>query len=256
MRSLFAFIKKELTEQIRSGRLMIIVILFSLFGIMNPAIAKLTPWLLDMFADSLAETGMSITAVSITALDSWMQFFKNAPMALIAFVLLQSSIFTKEYSSGTLVLSLTKGLKRSKVVISKSVVLAVIWTLGYALCFGITYVYNAYFWDNSIAHNLIFSVVCWWVFGMWVIGLVILFSTLSSSSTGVLCGTGGFVLLSYIIELIPKLSKYMPTFLTDGNSLTYGLAESGAYVPSLIITAFSAAAFFVISIPLFNKKQL
>lgn len=42
MRSLFAFIKKELTEQFRSGRLMILGLLFVLFGIMNPAIANNT----------------------------------------------------------------------------------------------------------------------------------------------------------------------------------------------------------------------
>ena len=40
MRSLIAFIKKEFTEQLRSGRLIILGLLFVLFGIMNPAIAK------------------------------------------------------------------------------------------------------------------------------------------------------------------------------------------------------------------------
>ena len=42
MRALFAFIKKELTEQARSGKLLFLTILFVLLGIMNPAIAKLT----------------------------------------------------------------------------------------------------------------------------------------------------------------------------------------------------------------------
>ena len=45
MKSLIAFIKKEWMEQVRSGRLLILLILFTLFGIMNPAIAKLTPWM-------------------------------------------------------------------------------------------------------------------------------------------------------------------------------------------------------------------
>ena len=143
MRSLIVFIKKEFTEQLRSGRLMILGLLFVLFGIMNPAIAKLTPWLLETMADSLAESGMIVTDVKVSAMDSWVQFYKNIPMGLIAFVLLESSIFTKEYTSGTLVLSLTKGLERYKVVISKTVVLTVLWSLGYWLCFGITYGYNA-----------------------------------------------------------------------------------------------------------------
>jgi len=256
MRSLIAFIKKEFTEQLRSGRLMILGLLFVLFGIMNPAIAKLTPWLLETMADSLAESGMIVTDVKVGAMDSWVQFYKNIPMGLIAFVLLESSIFTKEYTSGTLILSLTKGLERYKVVISKAIVLTALWSLGYWLCFGITYGYNAYFWDNSVAHNLIFSVLCWWLFGVMVVALMVLFSTVSSSNTGVLLGTGGVVLAFYLIGLLPKCGKYLPTYLADGNSLIYGLAEATDYIPSLLIAVAASVICFTVSIPVFNKKQL
>ena len=174
MKIFVSFVKKEWMEHVRSGRLLILGIVFILFGIMNPAIAKLTPWLLETMSESLAQSGISTQAVTITALDSWVQFFKNIPMGLIAFVLIESNIFTKEYDSGTLVLSLTKGLERFKVVVSKTIVLTVLWTISYWMCFGITYGYNEYFWDNSIAQNLMFSVVCWWLFGLWVIGLIIL----------------------------------------------------------------------------------
>ena len=256
MRSLIAFMKKEFTEQLRSGRLMILGFLFVLLGIMNPAIAKLTPWLFETMADSLAESGMIVTDIKVSAMDSWAQFFKNVPMGLVAFILLESSIFTKEYSSGTLVLSLTKGLERYKVIVSKTIVLTVLWSVGYLLCFGITYGYSAYFWDNSVAQNLIFSVVCWWIFGLMVIALMVLFSTVAKSNTSVLLGTGGVVLASYLVGLLPKCSKYLPTFLTDGNSLIYGLAEAKAYMPSLIIAIAASIICFVISVPIFNKKQL
>lgn len=256
MRSLFAFMKKEFTEQFRSGRLIILGLLFVLFGIMNPAIAKLTPWLLETMADSLAENGMIVTDVKVSAMDSWVQFYKNIPMGLIAFVLIENSIFTKEYISGTLVLSLTKGLERYKVVISKTVVLTVLWSVCYWMCFGITYEYNAYFWDNSIAQNLMFSVVCWWLFGVMVVALMVLFSAVAKSNTGMLLGTGGVVLVSYLIGLLPKCSKYLPTNLADGNSLIYGLAETKTYMPSLLIAIATGVISFVISIPIFNKKQL
>ena len=168
---MIAFMKKEMLEQVRSGKLVILSILFVLFGIMNPAVAKMTPWLLEVMADSMAEGGMSITVGEVTAMDSWVQFFKNMPMALIAFVLMEGSIFTKEYLSGTLMLSLTKGLQRYKVVSAKGLILLALWSAGYWLCFGITYVYNAYFWDNAVAQNLMLSVLCWWVFGLWVVAI-------------------------------------------------------------------------------------
>ncbi|MBQ7390585.1 MAG: ABC transporter permease subunit [Clostridia bacterium] len=256
MKSLFAFIKKECMEQLRSGRLWITLALFVLLGIMNPAVAKLTPWLLEIMADSLAESGMIVTDVKVSAMDSWVQFFKNMPIGLIAFVLLQGAIFTGEYGSGTLVLSLTKGLERYKVVISKAGVLFAIWTVGYWICFGITYFYNSYFWDNSVAQSLPTSVVCWWLFGVFVISLMTVFSTVSASSTGVLLGTGATILVSYIAGLLPKVNKYLPTRLMDGNSLIYGIAQSKEYIAAIIVTAIATIICFAISAPIFNKKQL
>ena len=256
MKSFIAFIKKEMTEQIRSGKLVFLAIIFVCIGIMNPAVAKLTPWMLEMLSDSLAQSGMTVTEVSITAMDSWVQFFKNIPIGLIAFILIESSIFTKEYSSGTLILSLTKGLGRPKVVISKAVILIALWSAGFWLCFGITYLYSSYFWDNSVAQNLIFSCVCQWLFGMLTVALTVLFSVMLSSNTGVLVGTGGVVLASYVLGLIPKLSKYLPTCLTNGNSLIYGIEQANEYVPAILITTAAIIICFIISVPVFNKKAL
>lgn len=253
---MMAFLKKELLEQIRSGKLLFLGILFVLFGVMNPAVAKLTPWLLEIMADSMAESGMTITLSQVTAMDSWVQFFKNIPMALIAFVLMEGSIFTKEYSSGTLLLSLTKGLARYKVVVTKTLVLTVLWTIGYWLCFLITYSYNAYFWDNSVAQNLLFSAVCWWIFGLWVISMLILFSSLAKENTVVLLGTGGVVLICSLFSFIPTVQKFLPTQLSDGNSLIYGLAVADQYFPALIVAIAMAILCFGASIPIFNKKQL
>ena len=256
MKSLIAFIKKELLEQIRTGKVMILGALFVLFGIMNPAIAKLTPWLLETLTDSLAESGMIVTEVTVNALDSWVQFFKNIPMALIAYVLIESSIFTKEYQSGTLLLSLTKGFERYKVVLSKTIVLSLLWTVGYWMCFGITYAYNTYFWDNSIAQHLILSVVCWWLFGMWVIALLILCSTIMNTNAGVLMGTGSVVLISYVLGFLPKIKPYVPTSLTNGTVLIYGVTTADTYFIPLILVVIMCVICFITSILLFNKKLI
>ena len=253
---MMAFLKKDFMEQRRSGKLMILGILFVAFGIMNPAVAKLTPWLLEMMAESLEASGMVVTEVTVTAMDSWVQFFKNIPMALMAFVLLEGGILTGEYQSGTLVLSLTKGLKRHQVLYSKLAVLTLLWTVCYWLCFAITYGYNTYFWDNSVAQNLGFSVVCWWLFGLWVIALMLLFSVVSSSNTGVFLGTGGCVLVCFLLGMIPKVQKYLPTKLTDGNSLIYGTTEAADYKTALLVLAATGIACLVAAVPVLNKKQL
>ncbi len=256
MKSLLAFMKKEYLEAARTGKLMILILLFVLFGIMNPAIAKLTPWMMEMFANTMTESGLIVTNVPVNAMTSWAQFFKNIPIALIAFVLIFSDIFTKEYKSGTLLLVLTKGLSRYKVVLAKTVLLLSFWTVGYGICFAITYGYNAYFWDNGIANNLFFSVAIWWLFGVWAICLVVLFSSLLQSNTGVSLCTGGSVLLAYLFSIIPKVKAYSPTILMNANSLLIGADGTKAYIKAIVMAASLCIVCVAVSIPIINKKQL
>ena len=256
MRSFFAFFKKEALEFARSGRLTILGILFCAFGIMNPAIAKLTPWMMEMLSEELAQSGMTVTEVTVDALTSWTQFFKNVPMALIAFVLMTGGAFAKEYESGTLVLMLTRGLARCKVVLAKAAMLLIVWSAGYFLCFGITYGYNAYYWDNSIAADLVPAVTYWWLFGVMTVALTVLFSTLANGYSGVLCLTGGTVLAFYLVGLIPKLTDYMPTALMNGMNILVGAQDAGELTACAAITALVTVASIILSIPILNKKQI
>lgn len=256
MRALFALLKMEMTEQLRSGRLMLLAILFLLLGIMNPAIAKLTPWLFEMMTDSLADSGIAVTTVTVDAMTSWAQFFKNIPMGLIAFVLLESSIFTREYQSGTLVLTLTKGVHRYKTVISKAVTLTVLWSICYWLCFAITYGYNAYYWDNGAAQNLAFSVVCWWLLGLWAVMLTVLFSSIAKSNTGVLAGTAGAFLAAYLIGLLPRAKAFSPSMLMDTAPLLAGAEEISSYGKSITVIAVLCVVALAASIPVMDKRQL
>ena len=77
------------------------------------------------------------------------------------------------------------------------------WSVCYFLCFGVTYAYNAYFWDNSVAHNLMEAVLFYWVAGVFIVALVVLFSVVFSNSTGVLLGTGGVFVVCYLVSMVP-----------------------------------------------------
>lgn len=80
MKSLMAFLKKEFMEQSRTSKLVLLGILFTLFGIMSPVIAKLTPLMVEMMAETMAQSGIIMTEVTVTALDCWAQFYKNVPL--------------------------------------------------------------------------------------------------------------------------------------------------------------------------------
>lgn len=256
MRPMAALLKKEYMEATRTGRLSVLVLLFALFGVMNPALAKLTPWMMEMLSGSLAESGLTVTNVQVDTITSWTQFFKNIPIALIAFALLFSDCFTKEYRSGTLLLTLTKGLTRYKVVLAKTALLYCLWTLGYGLCFAITYGYNAYFWDNSVADHLFSAASMWWLFGVWVISLLVLFSSLLKNNAAVTLCTGGVVILAYLLRVIPKAAAYSPALLMGAASLLSGAEQTAAYRDAVLIAAVSALIFIVLSVMNMNKRQV
>lgn len=256
MNELLAFTKKEYLETLRSGKLVILTILFLLFGIMNPAIAKLTPWMMTLLADSLSETGLIVTGVQVDALTSWTQFFKNIPIALIALVLIYSGAFTKEYQSGTLVLLLTKGLSRRKVVLAKSILILSVWTFCYWLCFAVTYGYNAYFWDNGIACSLFPAAGGWWLFGVWIISLTVFFSTVFSNTAGVLAGTGGMALASYLLGIFPRVQEYMPSRLLGASALLSGAAKAEMYGKAVAVTVILCVAGILGGIVILDRRQV
>ena len=255
MKQLVAFIQKEFMEIVRNSKLLICGIIFALLGIMNPAIAKLTPWIIEMYSNT-SSSGIVFQKVEVTALTSWEQFYKNMPIAFIVFVLMFSGIVASELQKGTLINIVTKGMSRWKIMISKFVMMLVLWTGVYFLSYVITYFYNAFYWDNSIAKHIFFAVFCFYLFGVWLISLIILVSAFADNSTTVSLGVGGGFIVSYLLGMVPKLQDYLPTKLMDSLILIVGQAEPGEYVPAIIIVLCLSIANLVLGIIFFNKKNL
>jgi len=256
MKQFIAFTKKEFMELSRTGKMFLLTILFILFGIMNPAVAKLTPWLMKTMSRSLSDTGLAIAEIRVDAMSSWAQFYKNIPIALIVFLLMFSGILTAEYQKGTLVNMVTKGMDRRKILASKLTVMMLLWTGGYWICYGITYIYNAWFWDNRIASHLFFSAFCFYLIGVWMISLLLFWSALFYNNSAVLLMTGGSFFLVYFIGFIQKVKKFLPVKLLDSADLLAGTGKISEYLYAafilviLIIGNIAAAAVW------FNKKNL
>lgn len=251
-----AFMKKEWMEWNRTGRALILLLVFALFGIMNPAFAKLTPWMMEMMSESLADAGLVTSSVQVDALTSWAQFYKNLPVQLIIFVLIISGNFTTEYEKETLILVFTKGLPRKSVLTAKAAFLFGSWTVFYAVCFGITYGYNAYFWDNGIAENLFFAAVCSWLYGIWVIALLIFFSGVSKSSPQVLLGTGGAAMGVYLLGMFPKLDDLLPSRLMNGMALLQNTYSPKDYYTGMAAAGLMAFVCMALAVFCFDRKQL
>ena len=256
MKQFTGYLQKEFLEITRSGKFTILTLLSVLFGIMNPLFAKLTPWLMQLMSEQLSEAGMSVGKVSVDAMTSWMQFYKNIPIELIIFIVIFSGILTTEYLKGTLTIVLTKGLKRWKVIVSKLITMVVMWTFCFWLCYFITYFYNSYFWENSIASHLFFSAFCIYLFGIWICSLIILASTFLKNSYAVLVSAGVIVIISYILGMLPQLSEYLPTYLLSSSSLLTNALTINSFLYSIIIIIILTILNILVSVIFFNKKSV
>lgn len=256
MKALTAFSKKEFLELTRTGKLLILSILFVLFGIMNPAIAKLTPWLMEMAFGDIPEASQLFAQIEINALTAWTQFYKNIPLALIVLLLMFSGILTSECQKGTLINMITQGIARWKIIAAKSFTVISLWTLGYWICFGITYGYSAYYWDNHIACHLLFSAFCFYLLGIWLISLLFLLSALLPSNTSVLLALGSIFLGIYLLGFWPDIKEYLPGYLINSKELLIGKTEPSIYFGGTAVTILLSLLNYVFTVFFFNKRML
>lgn len=253
MKGYMAFTRKEFLAFARNYRLMIMLILFMALGFMNPPLAKFMPELINEFVE-----GFEITLPEITVMDSWTQFFKNVTqLGLIAMVIIFSGIMANELSKGTLINMLTKGLSRKTVILSKFTAVSLLWSLCYFVSFLITLLYNQLFWEYTRIPGLILSILCVWIFGLFLISCLILGGILFKSSYGGLLFTGLIVTGMLVLNMLPALAKYSPIRLISVNmSLLAREIEAGEVFCSLGITCFLAAAIIVLSMIAFHKKKI
>ena len=251
-----AYLKKECMELTRTGRLLILGIIFLLFGIMNPAMAKLTPWLYEMMQDSFAEQGLVLGEVTVNAMTSWTQFFKNAMMAVIVMALMSSTSFTGEYQKGTLIQVVTKGLSRRKIFFSKLLMGYATWTLMFLIYSGVTWGYNLYFWREDEVTAIIPALIMLWLFGILLMSLLSMFGALAGNSGHVLLGTGGVFFIAIILGYIPSIEKYMPMKLMDGLRLMNGTAKLADYSGAIILSSILILICAIIGMIAFDRKKL
>ncbi|KEI49757.1 ABC transporter permease [Enterococcus faecium UC8668] len=256
MRQLIAFAKKELKENWRTGKIITLSTLTVIFGIMNPLLAKLTPYLVQTMSTTLAESGISVQKITVDATTSWTQFYKNIPMLLIFFLLLFSGILTSEYQNGTIINLLTKGMKRWKIFLSKWIMGILFWSVSYWCCYSITLAYTIYYWDQWIITHPLFISFTYYFFGCWIYSLILFYSAFLSSNYAVLLASGGTVILSYGAGLFSKVAEYVPTYLISSSNYLTKEIHLTDYTQSLAVTCCSIVISIVAGWLVFNKKEV
>jgi len=253
MRAFTVFCKKEFTESVRTYKFAILLAVFVLLGVMSPMTAKIMPDIIG----SMDLNGIKIELPEPTPADAWAQFFKNVgQIGMLIVAIVFSGIMANEFSRGTLINLLTKGLRRDTVILAKFTAATLIWTLAYILCLGVTAAYIVYYWGIDV-HSPVLAFSGLWLFGEMLIALLIFGGILFANFYGSLAVAGGVIIALNLVEIAPKTAKYNPTSLAGGTlALLIGEKNADEFVPAIIVTIAVIALLIVASAVVFGRKRV
>jgi ABC-2 type transport system permease protein len=253
MNGFVPFLKKELTQTLRTYKLPIILVVLVLFAMMSPPLAKFTPEILRL---SGLEGTFELPAPA--ALDSWGQFYSNiSQMGILVLLLVYGNMLSSEKSKGTLVLPLTHGLSRTAVLIAKYLVSLGGWTLGFALAALINHLYTLYLFPGEDVSFLLGGLAGFWLCGVFLLSLIPVSAVLIKGSFGGLAIPGGVLFVLLVLMIFPDLFSFNPLLLTSTPlQVMAGVAEASVLVPAVVFAAAGSIVALVAAIVLFKRAPL
>jgi len=242
MKGFAPLFKKEIREQLKLYRLVIVLGVFLLFGLTSPLTLKYLPEIMKLAGDQ----GMSIQLPIPTAAQSLASYAGDIGQigALVA-VLIAMGCIANELKSGTAIMTLSKPVSRGAFVSAKllavSLTFLVSMVIASLVCFGYTVwlIQGAAVWP-FVRLNLLLA-----LFLIFCLAVTMLFSSLYKSSLA----AGGLalsVIVSQgIISAIPIVGKYMPGKLLDwGTNLLTGSDKTYWWAFGITIIAIGACVYF------------
>jgi ABC-2 type transport system permease protein len=253
---LWTALRKELLEQWRSYRLLIVVSVALLFGLTSPLLARYTPDLLRLAIPEGQLEAMMALFPEPTIADAVDQYLKNLfQFGILLALLVSMGAVAQEKDRGTAALMMAKPMPRGVFILAKFLALTVTFAVGIGLAGLAGYYYTWLLFGLMdvpawLALNGLL-LVCLLVY----VALTLLCSTLTRSQ--VVAGGAAFGLLIVISTLgaLPKVGDALPNRL-----LTWGAAAvRGAPLtawPALWVSLGLIAAALLAAWLLFERQEL
>lgn len=215
------FLRKELRECWRTGRLPVVVLVFFAFGLISPLTAKYLPEILRGAAGSV-----KIILPPPQAADAVDQFLKNVGSnGIFVAILLAMGMVAREKERGTVAFVLAKPITRQAFLAAKLVGLLVTLGAGVLVAAVADYIYTALLFKSL---PLVGFIACAFLtlLLLAVFGAVTFFASVALPSTLAAAGVGIAALVVFAaLSAQPDVAHFMPMGLMDpARSLALGLA--------------------------------
>lgn len=240
MNGITALLKKEMTEQRRTYRLIIAAGVFLFFGLSTPLMIKYLPELINM----AGETGMNMELPPPTALQAMAEYTSTMlTFGVLIAVLIAMGTIAHERERRTIGMVLTKPVGLTAFILAKFVAIFATFIVAVAAgglaCWGYTYI----LFGTAPALAFLWQTLLLLLYLALSIAVTILFSGFFKNqlAAGAL-GLGAIIILSLLAGL-PWIGNYTPGELTNwGNALIAGQsvpAAWGAVAVTLVLIVLS-----------------
>jgi ABC-2 type transport system permease protein len=231
MKGLIPLLKKEIKEQIRTHRLLIVGGVFLCFGLMAPLLQHFLPQILKMAGEQVV-----VNIPPPTALTSFSDFVSYiGQFGVMIAVLVAMGAIANELKHGTALITLSKPVSSGAFVYSKfiaiSLTLLVSQTIAAVFCFG----YTVWLIGEAAVLPFIWMNLLMALFLIFCLALTLFFSSLFKSSLaagGIAMGTT--FALGFLASL-PVIGEYLPSkIIAWGVNLLNGAGDT--YWGALVVT--------------------
>jgi len=247
-------LRKELLEQWRTYKLLIVAAVLVVFGLISPLLAKLTPELLKAIPNMPPGLALAIPAPTLT--DAVSQYVKNMSQFGILLALLMSmGSVAQEKERGTAANMLTRPVSRETFLLAKFTALTITFAASLLLaalgCWYYTLLlFQALDWAPFLALNGLMLVVF-----LVYIAMTLLCSTLARNQAAAAgLAFGGLVLLGGLGAL-PRIGDYLPGKLFSwGMALLTSKADSAC--PALWVSLGLILVMLLVAGIIFRRQEL
>lgn len=251
--SFLVALRKELLEQWRTYRMLVVTVVLVFFGLLSPLTAKFMPEIFKMLPQGEQFAAMIPPP---TVADAVGQYVKNgSQFAVILALLIAMGSVAVEKDKGTAALMLVKPMSRLSFLLAKFVALGTTFAVGIVLGGLACYYYTWLLFEPlDVAAWLALNGLLL-VFTLVYVALTLLGSTVSRSQI-VAGGVGfGWIILLSLVGAIPKVGEAMPgKLLAWGSGLVLGV--EGTAWPALAVSVGLIVAALAGAWAIFRRQEL
>ena len=251
---MLTLLKKELREQWRTRRFLVVVAVLVIFGLTSPLMARYLPELIKQVGGI---EGLDQLIPTPTVVDALGQYLKNSfQFGMILALLVPMGAVVGEKDRGTAAMVLSKPVSRTSFLMAKFVTVALVFLAGILLAALGAYYYTGilFQWLNLgafILFNLLF-----WIDLLVYVALTLVASTLARSTVAA-GGIGfGLFMVLWIAGAIPQVGKYLPDALQIwGMNIALGRGGDPAW-GALGVSLGLIAAALVGAVLIFRRQEI